>query len=180
MPPIPPEEHIIPPPPPPPVKEPIQGGLVQDFVNPANSNGIGSVQGETIRTEFKNHGAKAMVKAYCSYTNETAPNVIKSITRNGNYAWKANNYNAEHIAQSLINDPSGKINEKALAAFITELQKQGNEAALQGVKTAISRHNKKVKELSPDKHKFDETTKTLNKYVTGREFAIQWLMKQEF
>ena len=63
--------------------------------------------------------------------------------------------------------------------MITELRNQGNTAALRGVKEAISRHNRHVKKLAPEKRGFDETTRTVNKFVTTKEMAVVWLMQSK-
>lgn len=166
-------------PPEPPAKEPIQGGLISDFVNDQNPNGMGSVQGSKIRAEFKAHGASEMAGAYCSYTDANAPAQAKTLWKK-NPGQMANMYNGEHIAQSLINDSENEmVDEKTLAAFITELNSQGNTDALRGVKTAISRHNKVVKKRAPEKRVFDKATRTVNQFVSDKEIAIAWLMSNK-
>lgn len=166
-------------PPTPPVvpnKTPIQGGLVADFVNDQNPNGMGSVEGSEIRAEFKDNSSFKMAKAYCSFNNDTAPAQAKKMWPK-NAGQMANQYNGEHIAQSLINDAENKkVDEKTLGAFIAELNSQGNTDALKGIKTAISRHNKNVGKLDPEKRGFDEGTRAVNQFVSGKEIAIAWLM----
>lgn len=163
-------------PPVPPEKTPIRGGLVSDFVNDQNPNGMGNVEGSVIRTEFSEHGAAKMVSAYCSYTDENAPAQAKTMWSKAP-GEMANKYNAEHIAQSLINDAETKnVNEKALGELITELRRSGNKAGLRGVKDAISRHNRNVEKLAPENRCYDEGTRTVNKPVSAAEIAVEWLM----
>ena len=160
----------------PPEKTPIRGGLVSDFVNDQNPNGMGNVEGSVIRTEFSEHGAAKMVSAYCSYTDENAPAQAKTMWSKAP-GEMANKYNAEHIAQSLINDAETKnVNEKALGELITELRRSGNKAGLRGVKDAISRHNRNVEKLAPENRCYDEGTRTVNKSVSAAEIAVEWLM----
>lgn len=160
----------------PPEKTPIRGGLAADFVNDQNPNGMGSVEGSVIRTEFAEHGAAKMAAAYCSYTDENAPAQAKTLWQKAP-GEMANKYNAEHLTQALINDSETKqVNEKAIADFITELRRSGNKPALRAVKDAISRHNNNVNKLSPEKRGFDEGTRTLNLPVSSAEIAIEWLM----
>lgn len=163
----------------PPKKEPITGGLVADFVNDQNPNGMGNVAGATIRTEFADHGAAAMVKEYCSYNDKDAPEQAKKLwTKNAGAM--ANKYNAEHIAQSLINDSENKkVNEKALGELINELYLQGNTTALKGVKEAIVRHNNQVLKLAPENRGFDAGTRTVNELVSAKELAINWLLTKK-
>lgn len=151
-------------------KEPIKGGLVFDVVNSKTTGGMGSVDGRTIRTEFKDHGAAKMAEAYCSYNNENVP--LRAKTEWGeNPASMANAYNGKHIAESLINDPdTKKVNEKALAEFITELRKQGCTDALMGVKEAIMGHNDNVTKDGGFKNG------TVNEKVSENEMAIEWLI----
>lgn len=163
-------------PPVPPEKTPIRGGLAADFVNDQNPNGMGSVEGSVIRTEFAEHGAAKMAAAYCSYTDENAPAQAKTLWQKAP-GEMANKYNAEHLTQALINDSETKqVNEKAIADFITELRRSGNKPALRAVKDAISRHNNNVNKLSSEKRGFDEGTRTLNLPVSSAEIAIEWLM----
>ena len=163
-------------PPVPPEKTPIRGGLVSDFVNDQNPNGMGNVEGSVIRTEFSEHGAAKMVSAYCLYTDENAPVQAKTMWSKAP-GEMANKYNAEHIAQSLINDAETKnVNEKALGELITELRRSGNKAGLRGVKDAISRHNRNVEKLAPENRCYDEGTRTVNKPVSAAEIAVEWLM----
>ena len=180
----PPPTPPVPPPPTPPVPPPVKveekpGGLIQDFVNDDSTNGMGSVQGISVREQFEKHGAAEMANAYCSYTDETVPEQAKKVWPK-NTAYCTNKYNGQKLAQSLINDAENqKVNEKALGELITELRNQGNTAALRGVKEAISRHNRHVKKLAPEKRGFDETTRTVNKFVTTKEMAVVWLMQSK-
>lgn len=153
--------------------KPVTGGLIQDYVNAAHTSGRGGVQGGTIREEFRDHGASVMADAYCSYTDETAPETIKK-------QWPscsgrmANEYNGKHLAECLINDAENKkVDEAALGELITELRRQGKEDALRGVKSAIIDHNNNVNPNQPD---FIEGTRTVNKPVTVSEMAVEWLM----
>lgn len=187
-----------PPVPPKPQVTPIQGGLVADFVNDDKPNGFGSVQGSTIRSEYKAHGPQAMAIVYCGYEqNSDCPDSAKKMWPKDT-ARMTNKYNAEHIAQSLINDSeTKKVNETDLASFITELRRTKNNAGLSGVKEAVSRHNNNVIKLAKTIGAYDEKTKNIdlkkmqdkgllysdgtrmvNQPITGKEMAVVWLLQQ--
>lgn len=167
------EREKCPEPPAPPAKEPIQGGLISDFVNDQNPNGMGSVQGSTIRAEFKSHGASEMADSYCSFTNDNAPAQAKTMWKK-NPGQMANIYNGKHLAESLINDAENKkVDEESLNSFITALRAQGRNDALSGVKQAILDHNENVTPSGG----FKEGTRTVNQKVTISGMAVDWLMK---
>ncbi len=169
-----------------------KGGLVMDVIHNSHTSGFGSVSGYELREEFRKYGAADIVKAYCSYdeSNVPAKETIQAIMKNSTYSkdmtaskW-ANIYNAEHIAQALINDAENKtVNEEALGDFIGELLKTKNTLALNAVKETILRHNRNVDEkIANDEsnpNKFDDRTKMLHQKVTAKNGFIAFLFDYE-
>ena len=175
-------ELVVDPDPIPPALPPEPKGLIMDFVNDDNTGGFGSVQGVTVREQYDSYGAQKLVAGYCSYIDGNVPEQAKKLW-GANCAQRVNSYNAEKIAQSLIHDidddTNPQINEKALANVIEALRATGNDAALSGIKRAILRHNKVVKNIPEANRGYDSGTRSVNKFVTANELAIEWLIKED-